>query len=140
MYIYAVLFALKEAVSLERIDIGYINIPKKEMDNPRILKSGQLSKDKAQNVTYDKYVETINELNLNIADYEDFLDEIKGRKLVSIQPQPINVDMAFRIMENIDNVVKDMNKGYVLEKCSFMCKKCPYIDYCKYNKPIKKEN
>ena len=139
MYIYAVLFALKEAVPLEQIDIGYINIPKKEMDNPRVLKSGQLSKDKAQNVTYDKYVETIEELGLNKADYEDFLSEIQGRKLISIQPQPVNTDMALRIMENIDNVVKDMSKGYVLEKCSYQCKRCEYVQYCKYGKEIKNE-
>lgn len=137
MYIYAVLFALKEAVPLEQIDIGYINIPKKEMDDPRVLKSGQLSKDKAQNVTYDKYVETIEELGLNKADYEDFLSEIQGRKLISIQPQPVNTDMALRIMENIDNVVKDMQKNYILEKFSFQCKKCPYVDYCKYDKQPK---
>lgn len=137
MYIYAVLLALELGISLEQIDIGYINIPKKEMDNPRILKNGQLSRDKAQNVTYDKYVETINELGLNIADYEDFLAEISGRKLISIEPQPINVDMAYRIMENVDNVVRDMQKNYILEKCSFQCKKCSFIEYCKYNKPIK---
>lgn len=139
MYIYAVLLALELGISLEQIDIGYINIPKKEMDNPRVLKSGQLSKDKAQNVTYEKYVDTINELGLNMADYEDFLAEIKGRKLISIEPQPINVDMAYRIMENVDNVVRDMQKGYVLEKCSFMCKRCDCIQYCKYNKEIKNE-
>lgn len=139
MYIYAVLLALELEISLEQIDIGYINIPKKEMDNPRVLKSGQLSKDKAQNVTYEKYVDTINELGLNIADYEDFLAEIKGRKLISIEPQPINVDMAYRIMENVDNVVRDMQKGYILEKCSFMCKRCDCIQYCKYNKEIKND-
>lgn len=140
MYIYALLFAVANDVPLENVSIGYINIPKKEMDNPRVLKSGQLSKDKAQNVTYEKYVETINKLGLNIADYEDFLSEIKDKKLISIQIQPVNTDMALRIMENIDNVVKDMQKDYVLEKCSFQCKRCDYVQYCKYGKEIKNEN
>lgn len=139
MYIYAVLLAQDLNIPLEIIDIGYINIPKKEMDNPRILKSGQLSKDKAQNVTYEKYVETIKELNLNMDDYEDFLSEISDRRLLSIETQPINIDMVYRIMNNIDNVIKDMQKGYVLEKCSFMCKRCEYIQYCKYGKEIKNE-
>lgn len=139
MYIYAVLLASQLNIPLEIIEIGYINIPKKEMDNPRVLKSGALSKDKAQNVTYDKYVEKIHELNLNIADYEDFLSEIHGRTLLSIEHQPINIDMVYRIMNNIDLVIKDMQKGYVLEKCSFQCKKCDYIQYCKYGKEIKNE-
>lgn len=136
MYIYAVLLAVELSIPLEQIDIGYINIPKKEMDNPRVLKSGALSKDKAQNVTYDKYVEKIHELGLNIEDYEDFLSEIHGRTLLTIEYQPINIDMIYRIMNNIDLVVKDMQKGYILEKCSFMCKRCEYLQYCKYGKDI----
>lgn len=139
MYIYAVLLAVKLDVPLEQIDIGYINIPKKEMDNPRVLKNGALSKDKAQNVTYDKYVDKIHELGLKIEDYQDFLDEISGRTLLTIEHQPINIDMVYRIMNNIDLVIRDMQKGYVIEKCSFQCKKCDYIQYCKYGKEIKNE-
>ena len=139
MYIYAVVYAHLNGLSLEDIDIGYINIPKCEMNKPRVLKSGQLSKDKAQNVTYNKYVETIQELGLNKADYEDFLAEISGRTLLSISISPINEEMAVRIMTNIDNVIKDMDKGYVLEKCTYQCKRCEFLQYCKYGKEIKKD-
>lgn len=139
MYIYAVILANKMGLKLDDIDIGYISIPKTPMNNPRMLKNGQLSKDKAQNVTYKKYVDTIKELGLNIEDYEDFLIEIKDKKLLTIAISPINVDMCVRIMNNIDNTIKDMQKGYVLEKCTFMCKKCDYLQYCKYGKEIKKE-
>lgn len=138
MYIYAVVYASKNGLKLENIDIGYINIPKTELNKPRVLKSGQLSKDKAQNTTYKKYVETIHELRLNIADYEDFLSEISGRTLISVTISPINPDMVVRIMTNIDNTIKDMEKGYVLEKCTFQCKHCDYLQYCKYGKEIKK--
>lgn len=140
MYIYAVIYANMNNLRLDDIDIGYINIPKAEMNNPRQLKNGQLSKDKAQNVTYKKYVEYIHKLNLDIKDYEDFLSEISGRTLISVSISPINVDMAIRIMTNIDNVIKDMQKGYVLEKCTFMCKKCDFLNYCKYGKEIKKDD
>lgn len=137
MYIYATLFAVENGLKLSDIDIGYISIPKSEMNKPRVLKSGQLSKDKAQNTTYKKYVETIHELGLNIADYEEFLSEISGRTLLTIALSPINEEMAVRIMTNIDNTIKDMEKGYVLEKCTFQCKNCAYLEYCKYNKEIK---
>ena len=140
MYIYAVVYAHLNGLQLEDIEIGYVNIPKCEMDKPRILKSGQLSKDKAQKTTYKKYVETIEQLNLNIADYEDFLIEIKDKRLLSISQSPINRDMAVRIMTNIDNTIRDMDKGYVLEKCTFMCKKCDFLQYCKYGKEIKKND
>ena len=134
MYIYAVLYATKNNLSLSDIDIGYINIPKTEMNEPRILKNGALSKDKAQNVTVKRVLEKINELGLDVHDYEDFLSEIAGKHLLTIVISPINPDMAIRIMTNIDNVIKDMQKGYVLEKCTFMCKRCEYLQYCKYGK------
>ena len=140
MYIYAVVYAHLNGLQLDDIEIGYVNIPKCEMDNPRVLKSGQLSKDKAQKTTYKKYVETIEQLGLNIDDYADFLLEIKDKTLISVAQSSINPDMAVRIMTNIDNTIKDMDKGYVLEKCTFMCKKCDFLQYCKYGKEIKKND
>lgn len=137
MYIYAVIFATMNGITLDDIDIGYINIPKTEMNSPRILKNGQLSKDKAQNTTYKKYLEKIKELGLDETKYEDILLELKSKHLLTIEMSPINQDMAYRIMTNIDNIIKDMQKGYVLEKCSYMCKRCECLDYCKYGKEIK---
>ena len=70
-------------------------------------------------------------------DYADILLELKSKRLLTIEMSQINVDMLLRIMQNIDNTIKDMQKGYVLEKCTFMCKRCDYLQYCKYNKEIK---
>ena len=137
MYIYAVAYATLNNLKLEDIDIGYINIPKCEFKKPRVLKSGQLSKDKAQNTTYQLYMEAIQENNLNMTDYEEFLIEITNKRMTSVSTSNINVEMATRIMMNIDNTIKDMfNKDYVLEKCTFQCKYCDFLQYCKYNKPI----
>lgn len=140
MYIYAFGYALKEHVSLEDIDICYISIPKAELDKPRLLKNGQLSKDKSQNTTYNKYIEAIEENGLNREDYEDILSELSGRTLLKTVKSDINLQTLKLIMENIDNVIKDMQKGYVLEKCSYMCTRCDFVEYCKYGKEIKKEN
>lgn len=137
MYIYAAAYASLNNMLLEDIDIGYINIPKAEMKKPRILKNGSLSKDKAQNTTYALYLEAIDENGLNVADYEDILSEITDKRLTSVATCNINLDMAKRIMMNIDNTIKDMDKGYVLEKCTFQCKYCDFLDYCKYEKEIK---
>lgn len=137
MYIYAAAYASLNNLALEDIDIGYVNIPKAEMKKPRVLKNGTLSKDKAQNTTYALYLEAIEENGLNVADYEDILSEITDKRLTTVATCNINVEMATRIMQNIDNTIKDMNKGYVLEKCTFQCKHCDFLDYCKYEKEIK---
>ena len=137
MYIYAAAYASLNNLALEDINIGYINIPKAEMKKPRVLKNGSLSKDKAQNTTYALYLEAIEENGLNVADYEDILSEITDKRLTTVATCNINVEMATRIMLNIDNTIKDMDKGYVLEKCTFQCKYCDFLEYCKYEKEIK---
>lgn len=137
MYIYAAAYASLNNLTLDDINIGYVNIPKAEMKKPRVLKNGTLSKDKAQNTTYALYLEAIEENGLNVADYEDILSEITDKRLTTVATCNINVEMATRIMTNIDNTIKDMDKGYILEKCTFQCKYCDFLDYCKYEKEIK---
>lgn len=137
MYIYAAAYASLNNIPLEDIFIGYVNIPKAEMKKPRVLKNGSLSKDKAQNTTYALYMEAITENGLNAEDYTDILDEIKDKRLTTVATSNINLEMAQRIMQNIDNTIKDMDKGYVLERCTFQCKYCDFLDYCKYEKEIK---
>lgn len=140
MYIYAVAYAYKHKLSLNDIDIGYINITKQELSEPRVLKNGTLSKDKAQSTSYQKYLDKIHELGLNPDEYTEVLDELKNKTATHITVSSINVEMAYRIMTNLDNTIKDMQKGYVLEKCSYLCKKCEYLEYCKYGRKIKNEN
>jgi hypothetical protein len=74
---------------------------------------------------------------LNIDDYSDVLDDFKDKKMVDVAIAQMNKDMMTRIAQNVDNVLKDMEKGYILEKCTFQCKYCDFLQYCKYNKEIK---
>ena len=137
MYLYAMVYGTNNNLSIDDIDIGYINIPKCEMTKPRVLKNGTLSKDKAQNTTYNMYVESINELGLNISDYEDILSELTNKTMINVAISQMNRDMMIRIAENVDHVIQKKEKGYVLEKCAFQCKYCDFLQYCKYGKEIK---
>lgn len=138
LYIYSLLYSKQFNIPIDNISVGYISIPKTQLDKPRLLKNGKLSKDKNQNTTYNKYIEAIKELNQDINDYQDILEQLSGKTLLNISiTEHINLDMLERIVINIDNIFKDMQKGYTIEKCSFMCKNCDYLQYCKYNKPIK---
>ena len=138
MIIYAVLYGLQNNINISDIEIGYINIPKMEFKKPRLLKNGTLSKDNAQCTTRLLYLEAIKEFDLNISDYEDILSELNDKKMTNTILSSINNDMMYRIMKNIDNVIEDMsNKTYVLEKCSYQCKYCEFVDYCKHDKVIK---
>lgn len=136
MIIYAVVYAHLNNLTLDDISIGYMNITKKEPQKPRVLKNGTLSKDKAQFTTKALYLKAIEDLGLSVDDYIDTIEELDNKTLTVFNQSTINNEMAIRIMKNIDNVIQDMNKGYVLEKCSHLCKKCECLEYCKYNKEI----
>lgn len=131
LYIYAYLFSEKYSVSLDDIDIGYLNISKSDIDYPRVLSNGKLSKDKNQNTTYDLYLEKIKELNLDMSDYIDILNVLKTKKQTSLYSNTLNKEVLINILNNIANVIKDMNKGYVLEKCSYQCVRCEFYEKCK---------
>lgn len=137
LYIYSILYHNHSDIALENIDIGFITIPKGDFDKPQILKKGGLSKAKSQKTTAKAYMQAIIDNNLNVADYEDILTELSGKQLIKFCVTEINIPMLHRVCENIDNVIKDMDKGYVLEKCSHMCGRCDVLQYCKYNRPIK---
>lgn len=138
MYIYAWLYHLQTGIPIENISTCYINIPKVQLDAPRVLKNGKLSQDKAQNTTYEAYLEAINKLGLDVKEYEGILEELKNKKYVVFTLNSINLDALERVFENIENVIKDMQKPYILEKNSYMCTKCDFYEYCKLGKEIKK--
>lgn len=137
MYIYAYLYSQQTGESLDNIDIGYISIPKCQFAEPRVLKNGTISKDKSQKTTYELYVKTIEKLGLDVKDYEDVLSDLKDKHMLNIVIDSVNKDTLIKIITNIAFVIDDMQKGYVLEKFSYMCSKCDFVQYCKYSKPIK---
>lgn len=132
LYVYGALYAILNKIPLTNIEIGFITIPKTELDEPRVLAKGGLSKDKAQNTTHGKYLAKLIELNLNPADYTDILDALLGKDLVSITIGSISMEACTQIFENIEHVYNEMSKGYVLEKASsWDCRRCDLMDECK---------
>ena len=138
MYIYAYLYAMANHIDLTKITTCYINIPKVELNAPRELKNGTLSKDKSQNTTYDLYLAKIHELGLNVNEYADVLEALKDKPYIVFTKNKLNLDNLEKVFANIENVIKDMQKGYVLEKNSYMCSRCEFYEYCKLGKEIKK--
>jgi len=52
---------------------------RRALEEPRMLKSGQLSQDKTQRVVYENYVQAIKDNGLSLADYGDFLQFLSER-------------------------------------------------------------
>ena len=123
--------------TIDDVSVGYISIPKKNLDDVRVLKNGALSKDKAQYVTYNKYLEKIHELHLNEDDYQDILNDLKTKEILKlVMTSEINIKMLTRIVYNIENTLRDMNKGYLLEKYPCKSYNCPCNEFLRTNPEI----
>lgn len=131
LYIYSYLYSVLNQFDFDKIHICYLSFPKTQIDEPRLLSNGKLSKDKAQNTTQALYKRAITKYDLQENDYEDILDYLASKPLFSKVDTIPNIDYLSRILENIDYVRKDMGKGYLLEKNGYDCKWCPYFKYCK---------
>lgn len=130
--IYAKLYASEKWEDINNIDVGYVNIPKAELNKPKILKNGSLSKDKTQNTTKQLYLETIKELGLNESDYLDILKDLEHKEYITIINSSANEDNIKVVFDNLHNTINSINTGYVLENMSSnKCKDCEYKTICK---------
>lgn len=131
--IYAKLYSAEKWIDISEIDVGYINIPKQEIKEPKILKNGSLSKDKSQCTTYEKYLSCIHKLKLNPADYNDILTDLQAKPYITIIKSSVDENIVNKVFENLNNTLKSINSGFVLENMSqFICSNCDYKKYCKY--------
>lgn len=130
--IYTYLYANKNWLDSDDIEVGYISIPYAELSSPKVLSSGRLSKDKAQATTYQLYVDAIIKNKQRIEDYEDILEHLKGFKYIKTIHSTVSREKIDSIVNNLKLIEQDMKKGYVLE-CwdSYKCSKCLLLENCK---------
>lgn len=138
LYMYTVGFLTQnKSYTINDVGVGYISIPKVDFEEPKILQKGGLSKSKDQRVLYKAYLDKLIELNLDVSEYEDILTILKEKSILNIvQKAQINIEMLERIGNNIDNTIKDMQKGYVLEKYPCRSYQCPCQEFLKTNPEI----
>lgn len=130
--LYAYLYSKKNWVNIDNIYVGYISIPKTELDEPVVLKNGKLSKNKSQCTTKDLYLQAIKEHGLDIAEYEDFLSELKS--YIHIVFSKIEPKQCYDAVDNILNISKAREILPILQNAtSIKCRNCEYLKECKYD-------
>lgn len=137
LYLYAYFVNKEYGVPLKNIQIGYIDIIKQDSSEPIVLASGKLSKNKAQNVLYEDYIDKIIELNLDVDEYKDFLDELKLRDVAYISLEHIDNNnyntLVKSYLEAVDDIEDKVNrkKPFLRKLDSHSCADCRYKDYCR---------
>ena len=130
--VYGVAYSKHTGTPLSDIQVGYISIPKMQLDSPTVLKSGKLSVNKQQKVKATTFRAKIVELGLDENDYIDFLLDIENTTFLDIVITSLDSDKVVKVFDNLANIVKDMEKGYILEKWdAYNCGRCEMRDYCK---------
>jgi len=111
----------------KNVEIIQLVVKPKFPDKPAILKSGELSKDKAQATTYDIYYNTILEMKLPLAPYQEFLAYLKENEKVYYDSKRIYVAEGEEKIE----FIKKVNE--MAMDCHFKVKQI-YCEWCEYNK------
>lgn len=106
---------------------------------PKVLKSGELSKDKAQRTTYDLYVQTIETLGLDYSDYKEVLDYLREKKWSQFFLRDVVLrneeellsfeERLFHEYEDMKRVIEDPRKAYP-NPSQFFCPGCGMLPLC----------
>ena len=140
LYVYAYAVNREFGVPLKNIQIGYIDIIKQDSSEPIVLKSGELSKSKSQNVLYEDYIDKIIELELDIDNYRDFLDELKLRDVAYISLQYIEADTYNIMIKSYMDAVDDIENKRTNSNCKFLRKIDSYsCGDCMFKSDCRKE-
>lgn len=107
---------------------------------PKILKDGSISKDKSQRTTFELYVQTIKELGLEIADYEDILNFLAAsgwrRFFVRIgttrnmEQLASYEDHLWRTVRDMQACIEDPAEAYP-NPSQYTCPGCSVLPICK---------
>lgn len=127
-------WAIEEALKEEVYGVVYTVLRKAIPKEPRILKSGDLSKDKSQGTTYDMYWAEIMKRGLNPADYTEILEALRSKENSYIYREDVirNAQQKKDTASRLYTLASTMCTNAPIWKCpSRDCGwKCPYRSLC----------
>lgn len=101
---------------------------------PKLLKSGQLSKDKSQKTTFDLYTQAIEHYGLNVESYHDFLDYLKEFpkeffRRIKVERTQAEVLASIDEMEDVIEDIRTAKSFYrnITKDCHW---DCPFKTLC----------
>ena len=145
LYIYALLVSKEYGVPLRNIKVGYIDIPKKPIDKPIVLKNGTLSRSKSQNIPAEMYKKCViavhgNDPYYNCDEggyYEDIYHNLANVKPAYMSIQYLDPEAFIEITEDVEKTAYLIDK-MIEEKLpfcrkydSYSCKSCDMLNKCK---------
>lgn len=145
LYLYALMIHFKYNIPVHNIQIGYIDIPKKDFAMPVLLTNGTLSRAKSQNVSQEMYINAVKILHPTNWEqmigpggyYHDIVNELALNKPAYLQKQYIEVDAMGAICNDLLDtasrieLIKRENLPYLAKYNSYSCKGCEYLHACK---------
>lgn len=110
---------------------------KRKPEKPRVLKNGQLSRDKSQPTTYDLYREAIRELGLREEDYADVLEYLRTVGFQTFFQRDFVVrstqELARfeRYVQRILYELRSATPDWAIPNPSWRCAYCEYASLCR---------
>lgn len=145
LQLYAFLVHIIYNIPLYNIQIGYIDIPKCDFDEPTILKNGTISKSKSQCVTADAYEQAViaqhgddTYYNCEIGGYyHEIWQALQTNKVAYFNHRYLDLSIYNQIVGDLVSTAQTIEKmqGYEMpflrKYDTYSCKNCEYLNSCK---------
>ena len=143
--LYAFFVHHKYDIPLHNIKYGYIDIPKKSLESPVVLKNGTLSRSKDQNVTQELYEKAViavhgddDYYNCKTGGYYyDAWCNMALNKPAYLSYQYLDMDVYANVVSDVlctaqtIELFKENNFKFLRKYDAYTCKGCEYLEACK---------
>lgn len=145
LFLYTLFVNKRYGIPVRNIQVGYIDIPKKEFSTPVVLTNGTLSRSKSQNVSPEMYKKAVLAIHGDDAKYNcdpggyyyDCYMELQNNKAAYLQVQYVDEDIYMNVLNDLYQSAQMIdfmrrNKMPFLRKYdSYSCASCDYLGSCK---------
>lgn len=127
-------WVLKSVLGIDVAGVIFQELRKKAPEEPRVLKTGKLSKDKSQNTTATMYRNAVHRMGFPIEEYADIIDalEMYGQEYfrrIQIDRSPAELDIIERNV--LDEALDMLNDPRIYPNPNrFNCGSCRFKDPC----------
>jgi len=124
-------YLVKVCENIDNIDMMYISIPKKQVE-PKVLKSGKLSRDSSQKIDKTIFLSYCAKNNIDPTEYLDFMMTLPTSFISSTLPVAFSERLYDKIVTTLEILKQNISNNNMLSEAQgYTCENCTFKEECK---------